>query len=42
MLAPGNSAIILVVAEPWLTDMDSAMEQAHPLQILDAQLLPLP
>lgn len=42
MLAPGNSAIIFVVAEPWLKDMDSAMERSHPLQILEARLLPLP
>jgi hypothetical protein len=42
MLAPGNSAIIFVVGETWLNDMDSAMEQAHALQVLDADLMPLP
>lgn len=42
MLAPGNSAIILVVAEPAASDMNSALEQAHSGQVLEAELSPEP
>lgn len=40
MLTPGTSAIVLVVADSWVGDMHSAMEQAHAKQVLEAKLLP--
>lgn len=38
MLPPGGAAVIFVVAEPYASDMDSAMQQAHAKQVLDAKL----
>lgn len=40
ILAPGSSAIVFVVADEYLDDMDSAMQQAHAKQVLDAKLQP--
>jgi len=40
MLTPGTSAIVFVVADLWVGDMNSAMRQAHAKQVLDAKLLP--
>jgi uncharacterized membrane protein len=42
MLTPGNSAIIFVVADPQVGDMESAMQQAHAKQVVDAKLQPQP
>ena len=42
MLTPGSSAIIFVVADPYVDGIDSAMHQAHAAQVLDAQVLPGP
>jgi uncharacterized membrane protein len=42
MLTPGNSAIVFVVAEPQAGDMESAMQQAHAKQVVDAKLQPQP
>ena len=40
MLTPGTSAIVFVVADLWVGDMNSAMREAHAKQVLDAKLLP--
>jgi hypothetical protein len=42
MLTAGTSAIVFVVADSWVGDMRSAMEQAHAKQLLEAKLLPQP
>ncbi len=42
MLTPGSSAIIFVVADPYVDGIDSAMHQAHAAQVLDAEVLPGP
>ena len=42
MLTPGNSAIVFVVADPRVGDMESAMQQAHAKQVVDAKLQPQP
>ena len=40
MLAPGNSAIVFVVARPYAGRMSSAMKQGHATQVLKAKLQP--
>ena len=42
MLTPGNSAIVFVVADPQVGDMESAMQQARAKQVVDAKLQPQP
>ena len=41
-LTPGNSAIVFVVTDPRAGDMESAMQQAHAKQVVDAKLQPQP
>jgi hypothetical protein len=42
MLPPENSAVLIVVPATDTSPMDSALQQSHPTQMMDAELVPLP
>jgi hypothetical protein len=39
-LAPGTSAIVAVVDELWVADLERSLHQAHAKQVLDRKLAP--